>query len=391
MRRLLWIGDAGVDTGFARCTHKTLDVLKNSWDVTVLGVNYRGDPHDYPYPIYPCFPGGDMFGLGRVAEILQKVGPDVVVVQNDPWNLPAYMRRLANVPVIAALAVDGKNCAGRGLNGLALAIFWTKFAMQEARLGGYTGPAAVVPLGVDLDIYRPLDRAEARKIVGLPSRVHDAFIVGNVNRNQPRKRLDLTIAYFAEWVKRYRRADAYLFLQVAPTGDSGYDCQQLASYFGVANRIILAQPAVFHGVSEEALAAVYSCFDVQFTTTQGEGWGLTTMEGMAAGIPQIVPDWSALGEWTEDAAIKVPCSSIACTPNNINVIGGIMDREGAIGALERAYVDVDLRAACRERGLALVARDCYRWPAIGAAFAAAVSKALDERAMRVEYEKAMVV
>ena len=133
MRKLLWIGDADVATGFARCTHHVLDVLKETWDVHVLGLNYRGDPHSWPYPIYPC---GDLFGLGRVSELLGRIKPNLVVVQNDPWNIPEYLKQIQDIPVVATMPVDGKNCRGGKLNGLALAVFWTQFGLNEARSGG---------------------------------------------------------------------------------------------------------------------------------------------------------------------------------------------------------------------------------------------------------------
>lgn len=377
MRRLLWIGDAGCPSGFARVTHGVLDVLRETYDVHVIGLNYRGDPHAYPYPMYPAGVGGDGFGLGRIKDLLPRIGPDVVVVLNDPWNLPAYMKRIGDVPVVGSIAVDGLNCRGRVMNGLALAVFWTQFGLREARAGGYTGPAAVVPLGVDVDAYRPVLRDEARRLYGLQGRAADAFIIGNVNRNQPRKRLDLTIAYFAEFVRMAKATDAYLMLHVAPTGDTGYACEQLAHYYGVANRLILVEPPVWRGVSESAMSITYGCFDVQMTTTQGEGWGLCTMEGMACGIPQIVPSWSALAEWPEDAVLRVPCSSIAATPNNINVIGGIADRRGFVESLTALHESSEMRASLAERGRALVSRPEYRWPAIGLAFKDALDAALD--------------
>jgi D-inositol-3-phosphate glycosyltransferase len=387
MRSLLWIGDACVSTGFARATHYTLDVLRKTWDVHVLGINHDGDPHPYPYPVYPARGrNGDLFGLARTVELVNKIRPAVVIVQTDPWNVPEYFKRAGNIPVVASLAVDGKNCAGRGLNGLAMAIFWTQFGMLEAQLGGYTGPTIVVPLGVDLDIYEPRGRIASRRAIGLQEQLSNAFIVGNVNRNQPRKRLDLSVLYFAEWIKTRNISNAYLFLHVAPTGEQGYDVHQLAQYCGIANRLILAEPEIGHGETEDRLCHTYNCFDVMLTTTQGEGFGLTTFEGMACGIPQIVPDWSGLGELCEDAAIKVPCTTVACTPNKINVVGGVADREETIKALDALYGSEhgQLWARCRERGLALVRQDRYRWSEIGRAFGEAVERALYPRTLRSE-------
>lgn len=392
MRKLLWIGDAGVATGFARATHHTLDVLRETWEVAVLGINYLGDPHPWPYPIYPCYPGGDGFGLGRVAELCGRLKPDLVVIQNDPWNIAEYLERIPErVPVVASMPVDGKNCrlgrylhtlakqkaerGGTHVDSLALSIFWTQFGLDEARAGGYEGPAVVIPLGVDLDLYRPLDRQEARRSIGLDSLPRDAFIVGNVNRNQPRKRLDLTVQAFATWADRYHHDNAYLFLHVAPTGDMGYDCTQLMHYYGFAKerkRLILVEPAIGPGLDERQMPQHYGCFDVQLTTTQGEGWGLTTMEGMACGVPQIVPDWAALGEWPEDAVCKVRCTATSMTPNRINAIGGVPDPWDVVAALEKLYQDPAERERLVTRGREVVSRPQYRWREIGESFAAAL-------------------
>lgn len=376
MKKLLWIGDAIAATGFARITHRVLEVVGKTWDVAVLGLNYMGDPHGYPYPVFPCWPGGDAFGVRRVKEVIARVRPDLIVIQNDPWNVPAYLDQIGDAcPVVGALAVDGLNCkAGGHLSGLKHAIFWTEFGRQQAIAGGYTGPSSVIPLGVDLDVYKRVEGT--RKALGLPEEMWRGFVVGNLNRNQPRKRLDLTIQYFAEWIRLHEIRDAFLFLQVCPTGDAdGYDVRQLKKYHDPEGRawLVVVEPDIGLGVPELLLPSVYSCFDVQLTTTQGEGWGLTTMEGMACGVPQIVPNWSGLGEWAIPAAMEVPCYDTSVTPNRINVIGGVPDRLRTVTALDWCYRDWKRQgeklAGMRDRGLRLVSDPKYRWEAIGQAYA----------------------
>jgi glycosyltransferase involved in cell wall biosynthesis len=100
------------------------------------------------------------------------------------------------------------------------------------------------------------------------------------------------------------------------------------------------------------------------------------MEGMACGIPQIVPDWAALGEWTTGAALKVPCTEIACTPNMINVVGGIPSRRATIEALDLLYRDRNLRSQYSKAGLELVHRQQYRWEEVGQSFADAIEMVL---------------
>lgn len=383
-KKLLWVGDAGCPSGFAAATHGILETLRKSYDVTVLGLNYNGDPHTYPYPIYAAaFPiVSDILGTYRLLWMCDTVKPDVIVFQNDFWHIPKYVQQLkkseyATVPRVGYIAVDGKNVDGSALNDLDLAIFWTRFAEAEAKEGGLTRPSAVVPLGISVERYSPGDRSIARQSLGIPEEFVDKmFIVGNVNRNQPRKRLDLTIRYFSEWVRRYKIEDAYLFLHVAPTGDQGIDVQELAKYYGVWTHMLLREPQMFYGESEEKMRDTYRSFDLMLTTTQGEGFGLTTFEAMACGVPIIAPDWSALGELLKDAAWLVPCTSTAVTNLGGAVIGGIPDEDESIRALNTLYHDAQLRAQHSVNGLKVVQREEYRWENAGRAFHSALESVL---------------
>lgn len=381
MKKLLWVGDAGVPSGFARATHEILDTLRHEYDVTVLGINYRGDPHEYPYPLYAAAPGGDAMGIMRLPWMVHHCQPDVIVIQNDGWNIPYYIaqlekNKLPKIPIVAAVAVDGKNFDGGWLTGVASAVFWTQFALDEARAGGYKGPADVIPLGVDVDFYQPADKIEARRRRGLPAKMEDTFIVGNVNRNQPRKRWDLTVKYFAEWMKAYDVKDACLYLHTAPTGDESIDVQQLARYYGVLPNLALVEPLKWYGVNEDVMVDTYNSFDVQISTTQGEGFGLTTFEGMACGVPQIVPDWSALGELTRGAARLVPCTSTAVGMPYVNVIGGVADEEQFIASLNDVYRDRHLRNSLKLLGLQRVHESRFRWSSVGERWAEALAGVL---------------
>jgi D-inositol-3-phosphate glycosyltransferase len=370
MKKLLWVGDAACPSGFAKATHEILDTLRLEFAVTVLGLNYRGDPHSYPYPIYAAMPGGDLFGLGRLIWMCDLVKPDVIVIQNDPWNFPTYLRKLQqfeeykNVPVIGAVAVDGKNCGGKWLNGLSHAIFWTEFGRQEAIEGGYEGPSSVIPLGVDRRIYKPMDRRLARKRRGLES-ISDAFIVGNVNRNQPRKRWDLCVKYFAQWVKQFKIDNAYLYLHTAPTGDTVVDVKDLAKYYGVIEKLALMEPPTWYGIDEEDMSDTYNSFDVCVTTTQGEGMGLTTLEAMACGVPCIVPQWAALGDWARVGAVQIPCTTTAVGPPYVNVIGGIPDEEAFVHSLQALYESKEKRDAWSGLALDCSNHEQFSWENVG--------------------------
>lgn len=383
-QRLLWIGDSPTTawTGFGRAAYNILKELQARFEVHAIGTTYDGCPYDrqaMPYDVWPISKG--------VEEVLRIVQPDVVLAQHDPWHVQNWLRMAGKVPVVAIMPIDGRNCRTDYLNELAMAIWWTPTSEQEARVGGYTGPSRVIPLGVDLETFHPKDRQAARAAIGLPPEVHDKFIVGCVARNQPRKRLDLLVRHFAEWVHSRNVDDAYLYVQTAPTGEAAYDVASLMRYERLERRMLLVTPALYRTLPDGTQAGVYNSLDVYFTTTQGEGWGLPVMEAMACGVPVVAPDWSALGDWAKDAAVLVPCNDIAGTINSfapmagtkIAVIGGVPDKAGNVTALDALYRDRAFYDEVRQRGLQLVARPEFRWPDIGQAVLRTVEEALAVR------------
>lgn len=367
--RLLWIGDAMVPTGFATVTHALADRLWKNWNVLVSGINCSEPSLDLPYPVVPAQQGEDMWGIDHFAELCAAFKPDRVVINNDWWNVARFLECGVEVPIVAYMPVDGANLdpdAVAVLNRLEAAIWYTEFGWHEARSAGFEGARHVVPHGTDLPETSPISREEARTRLGmnLPA---DAFLVGNVNRNQPRKRIDLTLEYFASWIREFRIDDAWLCLHCSHS-DEGWDLRRIAEYHGIEDRVVFTNgDGMIGSVTETELDLIYRSFDLQISTTSGEGWGLTTMEGMARGIPQIVPDWAALGEWTKGGAETVPCSNICAHPM-INTIGALPDREPFVAAIDHLYRSPARREAAGTAAFERVARDQFRWDSVAGKF-----------------------
>lgn len=367
--RLLWVGDAVVPTGFATVTHAVLNHLRRDWDVIVSGVNYDGAKHRLPYQVLPARQGGDMWGMNRFVHLCSEFDPAAVIINNDWWNVAQFAQiGPAGVPIIGYMPVDGGNLdpvAMTQLNKLHAAVWYTHYGHREAAKAGFSGPRHVIPHGIDTTTFHPMSRDEARRILDLnvPKK---AFIVGNLNRNQPRKRLDVTIEIFADWIKRHQVSNAFLLLHCAQK-DTGWDLRRTAAFHGVADRLLLTGSEDMRGLqSPRHLNLIYNSLDVQMTTTLGEGWGLTTMEGMACGIPQIVPDSSALAEWALPA-VKIPCSRLLLNPQ-INTTGALVDHEPFVAALHELYRDKAARARLSTQGVDHVSRGEFDWRGIARQF-----------------------
>lgn len=381
--KLLWISDACVPTGFARVTHNILGWLGARWDRVVVGVNATGRPHEYPYRVWPAACGGDRWGFGLFPEVVKAERPDIIVIQSDSWIVESFVAEIAEAvdsetgeqivpncpPIVGYIPIDArgmKRGIAKNLSRLALTVFYTEFGRQEAISCGHTGPTTAIGLGVRRDIYKPVPKAEARRKL-LPSIPPGAFVVGNVNRNQPRKRLDLTIAYFAEWLKR--GGDGYLYLHCLEK-DSGYDLRELADWYGIGDRFAMPTAKDYTELlPEHFMPTVYSALDVQVSTSVGEGWGLCTLEGMACGTPQILPEFAALGEWPRGAVYYVPA-----TPGEASMgvrafgIGSTPQQEPFIAALDRLYRNPSERRALSEAGLALVSEKRFEWSDVAMRF-----------------------
>lgn len=397
--RLLWVGDACVNTGFGVATHGILHGLTAEWNIAVLGLHYRGDPYKAPYPVYPTVShaGGDFWGIRRLPDLCEQLSPDVVIIQQDPWNVFQYTdylkkeceRREIPLPkLVGNIAVDGKNCKGYAMNDLDHANFWTEFGRQEAILGGFKNATSVIPLGVELKNFGPLDRNLSREYMGLPeifpnlTRRDEAFIVGYVGRNQPRKRLDLLLFAFAEFAKD--KPEAHLFIHCAPTGEDTIDIKQLSSYLGVGDRVILSEPPIGMGSKLESLRATYCCMNVHATTTQGEGWGLTTYESMACGIPNVHPAWASLSEVPDTVCLPVPVRSHACTMNSgVNVIGGLVDPKEFAEYLTTLYRNPSSAAEIGAAGRAYVNQWPFRWESISTAWSDMLRKVIAPETVEV--------
>lgn len=371
--RVLFVGDSPtVNTGFSRCTREVCsELIKSGHEVAVLGMGYAGDPHSYPYPIYPCINRYDKCtsygGEDRLPIMILRLNPDIVVILQDPWNIGPYFDQLDKVkelcdadntpftipPIVGWIAVDSQNQKGEPLNRLAHLVVWTKFAGKELVKGGYGGDYSIVPLGVDTSVFYPRDKQESRSEIFGDSVPLDSYIVGVVGRNQPRKRLDLTIQYFSEWINSYSISNAYLYLHIAPTGERSCDIRSLIRFYGLKGKVIINEPQVGVGNDESLMPKIYSSLDLHMTQSQAEGFHLPTLEAMACGVPCLVPDHSAFGEngWCDDSVVRVRCSGNAITaPLNGHpyTIGSIPERNSTIDMLQMLYETWEIRGLKEE-------------------------------------------
>lgn len=310
MAKILYCGDAFVETGFGRVAQYLLPALAKEHEVSVLAVNHHGDPHPETknYTVYPAILyGNDPFGSHRIASVINAVKPDLVWVTNDIWIALQLWEKakplqeklgfkwFVYTPIDSYGLFPNLTEPMMEWDGLAT---YTEFAKKELEIMGYTKPIRIIGHGTDFTKFFPIDKQQCRKDIGVPQ---DIFIVFNGNRNQPRKRIDLTIKAFIKFAKT--RDDARLWLNMG-SKDLGWPVIDLFKRvardegYDPTGKLILTSPnfSVDNCLSIEQLNKVYNASDIGINTCIGEGWGLVNTEHGATGVMQLVPDHTSLKE-----------------------------------------------------------------------------------------------
>jgi len=376
MARVLYCGDAFVQTGFGRVAEYLLPALAEKHEVHVLAANYHGD-HDeeaIKYKTYPAMVhGSDPFGSHRIAELVQTIKPDLVWVTNDLWvaiNLWGAVKTLRETipfkffvytPIDSYGIFPELNGPVSEWDGLAT---YTEFGKEELIKMGYEKPIAVIPHGTDFTKFFPIDPLECRKELGVPE---DTFIVFNGNRNQPRKRIDLTIKGFIEFAKD--KPDARLWLNMGAR-DMGWDLVPLFKRvardagYDATGKLILTSPhfSTHNCLSIEQLNKVYNCADIGLNTCIGEGWGLVNSEHAATGVAQVVPDHTSLKEIFNDVP-RIVCNG-AETDRNYGLERLLPDPSSVTDILNYYYEDRDALKAAGNWCCKRINEKQFTWPVI---------------------------
>jgi glycosyltransferase involved in cell wall biosynthesis len=327
--KVLWVADFAAMTGFGRVSSGVLPRLKNDFEFVVLACNWHGDPtpEQEDFKMYPASNRFQQapFGEQRIREIVEREQPDIVFSLNDPWIVSEQYRQIEDLhkagkfKFVGYLTMDSYNWIGGidpHINDWDAVVAFTEFGAYEFAKAGIHRPIAVIPHGIDSSVFYPLDRNECRRKLGLEE---DLFIVFNGNRNQFRKRIDITIQGFAKFAVGKPEAKLYLHMGLK---DQGWDVMGVfareMSKVGLDpnNRIIMTtQTEGPPNVSVEMLNIIYNACDIGVNTTKGGGWELVNFEHAACGVPQVVPDHTSCKEIFEGYGELIRCDHIDVDTN----------------------------------------------------------------------------
>ena len=204
--------------------------------------------------------------------------------------------------------------------------------------GVYRDNVQIVPLGVDIRLFRP--RPGRPRVKGR--------IVTVTSADSPLKGLSTLLRAVA---KLATERDAHLVVVGSPSGAT----RELVALLALGDKVTFAS-----GLPDEEYAELLASAEVAVVPSLYEGFSLPAVEHLASGTPLVASRAGALPEVVADAAVLVKPGD----PEEFAAaLGGLLDDEAQ-------------RAELAARGLARV-RERFAWPAVAAATVGLYRKAIN--------------
>lgn len=289
VRVLAYCDSPSCATGFGTVARNILAGLHNTgrYAIDILGINYWGDPHNFPFRIWPTGTNSekDPYGRKKVFSMIPRMEYDILFFLQDSFildflpQLHTHLRGASkDFRSICYFPVDGtpKEQWMRNVDATDYPVAYTEFGKEEA-IKAHPGmkDLLVIPHGANVSDYFVADEKD---VLAFKSQFfgaqRDKFVFTNLNRNQQRKDIPRTIAAFAEFRKQV--PESLLYLHMAKQ-DQGWNLEEVVQSYGLSTSEDVIFPQNFgpnQGYPRQIVNMIYNISDCVISTTLGEGWGL---------------------------------------------------------------------------------------------------------------------
>lgn len=299
--KVLWMSNAPWSTSaYAAQTRMHVPRLRAMGHEMALFPFYGLQGGPLRYDGMMCYPSGlDAWGMDIVDAHAQHFGADVVICNMDSWKVQPDA---FTTPYVVRFPVDMQPLSQpihRSIAPALTRIVESRFGERMVLDAGLD--CVYVPACIDTTVFKPIDRIEARKTLGLPE---DKFIVGMVATNRggepTRKGFEPALRGFAQF-QREVCPDSLLYLHCLTGEDGTHGAAHLLNLIemeGLSTPVIFGpQYDIIAGhIADSQMALLYSAFDVLLCASLGEGVCVPLLEAQACGTPVIAPAWTATDE-----------------------------------------------------------------------------------------------
>jgi glycosyltransferase involved in cell wall biosynthesis len=298
--RILWhIVAPWIASGYGKGTKEICTRLPKYGFQPIISAYYGADPSGIPPYKIPVLPSNnDNFGIASAAEYCKQYSIDVGILFSDWWAFPDFPKIIPNATLYGPM--DSVNYPEeiieftRKYHKIIAICNW-----QQKCLGDLGIASDVIYHGVNTSIYRPMDKKQARKTIGVFE--DDAFIFGTIAANtdkEDRKGHATSMKAMRYFLDQNPDVKNITWLyHTVPNHPRGMPLLPIARKLGLDKVIMFPEPS-FAGtvLPEEKLATLMNCFDVHLLCSKREGFGMPIMETQACGVPNICHDFSSMTE-----------------------------------------------------------------------------------------------
>jgi glycosyltransferase involved in cell wall biosynthesis len=302
--------------------------------------------------------------------------PHVIIGMGDYWMLD-YIYKMPNrckFKFIHEVPIDGEPIPAHWVRDMKQAdalISMSQFGKRVIRDQDKHCDVEVIPRGIEPSVFFPIKAPKDQIRKEAMSSALGRFVVGVFDRFQDRKQIGRAIEAFAKFIAdgKHPGCDLYLHMDI---NDPFSTAQKktldgewgLVARYGIRDRVIINhQLTVERGVPERDMNLLYNCCDVKLSTTQGEGWGLTTAEAMACGIPNVATNYSTMPELLGEGGRRGLLTDVqAYVTGMYNIERALVDTTHAARLLDTLYRSPTLREQIGEEGRAFISQ--FKWDTI---------------------------
>ena len=238
--------------------------------------------------------GSDMLFYGA-----KHFGAHIAISMIDIWVIqPQFIQQLKQhgIKWWCYIPVDSVPPSPGVLRVLPLAdkiITFSKFGQKELLKHGFA--SEMIYEGVDVNLLKPRDKTEAKKIVGIPPTEFLFGMIAANKENPPRKSFQEVLEGFKMFLEKH--PEAGLFLHTQQISGGSFPIRDYANYLKIGQRCFFLDQ-LFSSIfaTREDIVNQYNAFDAYLMPSQTEGFGLTAVEAQACGVPVVTTNAHSMPE-----------------------------------------------------------------------------------------------
>lgn len=355
--RIIWSSNSSFSySGYGVFTKDIITrMVADGWPVAEIGwFGLQGHPIEHEnHKIYPAM--RHVYGSDALVHHSRDFGANVIFAMQDIWALdPNDLKQLRYfIPYLPIDKDPAPKSVTNNLNYAYRILTFSKFGHDELEKANFT--SRLIVEGTDTNIFKPVDKVEARKKLGIPEDLFLFTIIGANKENPPRKGHQESLTAFARFVEENPTVPAKLLFSSQQQDPAGFPIREYASYLKILDKLIFTDDyaTVFKFTSDD-INLLYNSTDILLHPSQTEGFGLCIVEAQSAGVPVVIQNVNSMPELIQEGKTGWGATTIYKQFRNDGGFTNIADPNSVFSAMTKAFKAVKTDSK-------KVAKDCRDW------------------------------